>query len=253
MNWKSELKKCLLNENRKYMIENYVFEKQLWQKQTELLDLIIDKQYAIVTKSRNVGFTSLMAAYVACEMALNGDGVNNRDFKIRYIAPNYNMGTYFMRMVINYLKTIPTSLHIITDYITECKNNKVRYDKAVLHIQIDKTCIENQDSFYNITIYDEPVAGKIKEEQNVYDIINVLRLTSSKVIVGGCPNHKVPSWYNVVLDAKRDGNYMILPWETNDTQKKTLEEMKYEYRDIDDFQEELNCKVWRERTVKDYV
>ena len=35
--------------------------------------------------------------------------------------------------------------------------------------------------------------------------------------------------------------------------KKTLEEMKYEYRDIDDFQEEINCKVWRERTVKDYV
>ena len=60
MNWKKEYKECLLNN--KYMIENYIIKNDLWEAQKDLLNIILENKLTIVTKSRDVGFTSLLAA-----------------------------------------------------------------------------------------------------------------------------------------------------------------------------------------------
>ena len=73
--WKNELKKCSLDRTRAYMISKYIFGKKLWKSQTELLDTMSRRDITLSIKSRSVGYTSLMAAFTACELDLNYDTV----------------------------------------------------------------------------------------------------------------------------------------------------------------------------------
>lgn len=71
--WKKELKKCSLDKSRRYMIETYIFKSPLWFRQRELLECMTKRHVTLSVKSRTVGYTSLMAAFTACEMVLNSD------------------------------------------------------------------------------------------------------------------------------------------------------------------------------------
>ena len=112
VNWKKELKLCALDKSRAYMISKYIFQNDLWAGQKMLLKRIHDKQLTLSVKSRNVGYTSLMAAFVACEMVLRCDEENTGYSKTRivYIAPNGNMRRQFLKMVCEYIQMIPSEL-----------------------------------------------------------------------------------------------------------------------------------------------
>ena len=279
-NWRAELKKCLLDNTRSYMIENFAFQSSLWEMQSELLKMLSSKKYMVVTKSRDVGFTHLMAAYVACEMVLNSDGVEDtsqRHFTIRYMAPNHNMGTHFASLVKSYLTRIPSELYIAENVVVRSKNNEICVGKAILTVKTDDVQFDNIGFShpYDVIIYDEPVAGKTsKQDFDITNIIGALRLNTSKLIVGGTPNHRVKKWYDVVTDAKNKCVHLIINWATNKNHRLSdddvpipvidnngnwhltnewLRDRRKRYIDIDDFEEEINCKVWREKVIKEYA
>ena len=81
MNWKKEYKECLLNN--KYMLEKYILKNDLWQTQKDLLNVILENKLTIVTKSRDVGFTSLVSALSAREIALNSE---KKGFNLIYFS-----------------------------------------------------------------------------------------------------------------------------------------------------------------------
>ena len=272
MNWKSELKKCLLDKSRKYMIEKYALQNEIWDMHPELLDMINNNKYVVVTKSRNVGFTSLMAAYVACEMVLNSDG-NNDIYRVRYIPGNCNTKYDFISLVKQYISNIPLELYTCEKFIIKEKGDELHLGKAILTIKGYNTEVFESE-YYDLIIYDEPVIGTINKKVDMVDRINDLLLNKPKLIVGGTPNHKNNSWYTVVLDAKNNGNYFVLPWTINKnhrlgkddipvtipesdgktiTTNRWLEELESSYINPNDFEEEILCKIWREKIVKEYI
>lgn len=273
MNWRSEYKKCLMDTTRKYMIENYVFRKPLWEIQCELLDFINNKKKTIVTKSRDVGFTDIMAAYVACELVLNSDGINDKNFIVYYCTPTYMLGNDFYNKVLQYIKKIPHELYSCESFGIGQTPQEIEIGKSIFKI-VDKNTISKSLISCNLIIADEIVSGVVNNNFHTENLIAMSKLFSdNKTIIGSVPNHKNIEWFNIIKEAKGEGNYFVMPWWSNpnhgseyDTKIPILtsngeieyynnwfSKMKHKYRDNDAFDEEIRCKVWREKVVKEYI
>mgnify|MGYP006344008287 CR=1 FL=1 len=77
----------------------------------ELLDVMIKRDVTLSIKSRCVGYTSLMAAFTACEMVLNYDIKRlNVETHMVYIAPSGDMRSLFMKKVCEFIKFNSSSI-----------------------------------------------------------------------------------------------------------------------------------------------
>lgn len=287
-NWKSEFKRCLLDTSRCYMIEKYIFKQPLWESQKLLLETIKNNKITVAVKSRSVGYTSILAAFTACEMALNCEKNNeNRSafgyYDIMYIAPNACMGAEFRNLVLRFLEQIPTELW--SDEIVSLKqsttmrtNRQLIVNYARLTISYDNKIIfsDTNSKYLHYVLYDEPVAGRDNVDIEK-DIANCGYPQSiNKVVVGSCSNHKNDSWFNFAKDTKSAGGYIEMPWwaspkcrsDKNDepiymcdsdnldgeyTNRwfRTMRELMG--GDSDNFQDEFGAKVWKYKKVKECV
>lgn len=272
-NWNSELKKCLLDKSRKYMIEKYIFPDGLWKRQSKVLEKITDQDLTLVIKSRAVGFTDLIAAFTACEMVLNGDS----NMGVVYMCQNRMSGDFFIRNVAKYIQKIPKELWCMT--IEEGALYNV-ITNATLYFGNAKLSYSTNDRISHkptYIIYDEPVTCRDK-----YDIeCSLMNLKSAwggemKVIVGGCGNHRNTKWFDFVKKYKNTGSYIEMPWWTNPNNKVNEEDqvivmtdannevqyysnkwyrerkMMYGFNE-DDFDDEFECKVWKYKTEKEFA
>lgn len=226
MNWKKEYKECLLNN--KYMLEKYIFKNDLWQIEEQLLDTILKNRLTIVTKSRNVGFTSLMAGLTAREIVLNSEN----KVSILYLALNWNMCTEFNNLLKGYLKNIPDYLFTGTE----------KYN-----IQ---TCLLNDyfkcgDRYFDIIIVDEPVV--CNDNIDIIKLVDFLKTKSNKIVIGGTGNHNNETWFDFISKNKDKTPYIKMPWISNPNNKnKDFNLLKKHYQNrIEDFEEEIECKVWK--------
>lgn len=283
MNWRSEYKKCLLDTSRKYMIENFL-QMQLWPVQNDLLVCASTKQYTVVTKSRDVGFTTTLAAYVACELALNSDGCDGEEYTITYLTLTGNMMYDFRCKVIHFLDYIPAQLFSNENKkIVSNSQNGITIGNASLNLSVlhDRNQFTIQNVFNSkkksdLLIFDEPVCGSSAwvNEYDVKSFLETMQIICKRVIAGGTPNHKNKWWFDVVSEAKNMCIHLLMPWYSNkghqenddDTPKlyithdgskeytnKWFEKRRYHINDSDIFDEEINCKVWKEKIVKEYV
>lgn len=282
MNWKSEYKKCLLDTSRRYMIEKFL-QMQLWPVQNDLLVCASTKPYTVVTKSRDVGFTTTLAAYVACELALNSDDCDDK-YTITYLTLTSHMMYDFRCKVIHFLDYIPAQLFTNENKKFVSNNqNGITVGNASLNFSVldEKNQFTIQDMFSNkkktdLLIFDEPVCcGKAWEnEYDVKGFLDTMQLICKRVIAGGTPNHKNKRWFDVVSEAKNMCMHLLMPWYSNkahqvnddDTPKPYIthdgsegytnewfEKKKYYFDNSDRFDEEIDCKVWREKIVKEYT
>lgn len=283
MNWRSEYKKCLLDPSRKYMIEKFL-QMQLWPIQNDLLVCASTKQYTVVTKSRDVGFTTTLAAYVACELALNSDDGDGNEYTITYLALTSNMMYDFRCKVMHFLDYIPAQLFTNENKkIVSNKQNGITVGNASLNLSVlhdrNQFTIQNVSNNKNKTdllIFDEPVCGSNAwvNEYDVKSFLEIMQSVCKRVITGGTPNHKNKWWFDVVSEAKNKYMYLLMPWYSNkDHQEndddipklyiahdgsveytnKWFEKRRYYINNSDLFDEEINCKVWKEKIVKEYV
>lgn len=274
MNWRCEYKKCLIDTTRKYMIENYVFKKPLWEIQNELLDFINNKKKTIVTKSRDVGFTDIMAAYVACELVLNSDGINDENFIVYYCTPTNMLGNVFYNKVLQYIKKIPYELYTCESFGIGQTPKEIEIGKSILKI-VDKDTISKSLISCNLIIADEIVTGMVNNNFHTGNLIAMSKFFgTNKTIIGSVPNHKNTEWFNIIKEAKEEGNYFVMPWWSNPKHKfdasdekmpiitsngeieyynKWYSNRKHLYHDEDSFNEEVCCQVWREKVVKEYI
>ena len=163
--WKKELKKCSLDRTRAYMISKYIFKKPLWRGQSELLEVMLKRDVTLSIKSRCVGYTSLMAAFTACEMVLNYDIKRlNGETHIVYIAPSGNMRSLFMNKVCEYIEMLPKELWVTTDdpRLIEFSRYNFKYLKLgeiqLMVTEAGNTGFSNSNSKRpSYTIYDEMV------------------------------------------------------------------------------------------------
>ena len=164
--WKKELKKCSLDTSRRYMIETYIFKSPLWFGQRELLECMTKRHVTLSVKSRAVGYTSLMAAFTACEMVLNSDmeDISDIPYNIIYIAQSCSERYVFIRQVIEYLDRIPKQL-----WTADCKiistnrklcvgNSRLIVDGTNMYDTVDST---EKPKF---VIYDEMFFYKFIEQ-----------------------------------------------------------------------------------------
>lgn len=226
MNWKKEYKECLLNN--KYMLEKYIFKNKLWQIEEELLETVLKNNLTIVTKSRNVGFTSLVAGLSAREIALNSE----KKVSILYLSQNGNMCSEFKNRLKSYLKNIPEYL-----FTGEEKYN------------IQTGLLDNYLNYvtyhFDICIIDEPVA--CNDNINVIKLVDFLKTISNKIIIGGTGNHNNETWFDFISRNKDNVPYIKMQWISNPNNKnKDFNFIKECYRNrIEDFEEEIECKVWK--------
>lgn len=278
MNWRSEYKKCLLDTSRQYMIETYVLNSKIWPGHETILQRLNKKQqYTIVNKSRGVGFTTLLASYIACELVLNSD--ENKQYL--YITPHHVMCREFLNQVKEIVKKIPDGFFTGQNIVPRMENNSTfRVGKAVIkfmsiNMHTQYMLPDNQKEQYELIFIDEPVAGS-SQFVNTYDIrsmLYTLSLACNHIIIGGTPNHKNEHWFETIRQAINDNAYIILPWYTSyknrengdDTPiilhneniethtNKWFEKMKQNFWNKEDFEEEIECKVWRNITIKEYI
>lgn len=249
--WKKELKLCSLDTTRRYMIENYVFHNKLWKGQEELLRCIPQRKVTLSVKSRAVGYTSLMAAFTACEMVLNCDtGPVNAIcdmHDIVYICQSEMEKRLFVRQVIEYINVIPKQL-----WTTEC-NYSCNHKYLILgHSRLTVTFPGNcgfsasNSKRPKYVIYDEVVTGNDKFdfnsifEQNWFEI-------SEKVIIGGCTNHRNEKFYNFVKEYKQKYFCFVkMEWMDNPSHTRyDYEYKKYHNYDIYSFTDEYDCEVFK--------
>lgn len=224
MNWKKEYKECLLNN--KYMLEKYILKNDLWQAQKDLLNIILENKLTIVTKSRDVGFTSLMSALSAREIALNSE----KKVSILYISQNAMMNGEFKNKLKNYLKNIPEELF----------TGEEPYNIQTCVIDNYQNRIIGEE-FFDIIIIDEPVA--LNDNIDVIKLVDFLMCKGNKIIIGGVGNYKNKTWFDFISMNKDNTPYMIMPWFSNPNHiglKKT-----YYYNNTDNYEEEYECKVFK--------
>ena len=198
MNWKLELKKCLEDKSRAYMIEKYLFKGDLWKGQSKVLDKIIANHTTIVTKSRDVGFTTLMAAYVACELALNSENSSRKLF----VYGSFNNQTYdlFKKKVQEFLDLIPNELFI--------ESNTPYLIRRLWKLNTE--CLEGIISDPDITIiYDEYAYSSGLEFKDIdWPFVK-------KFIICSTPNHNNLKWYNLVENVVNTSSYVRMEWFEN--------------------------------------
>lgn len=274
-NWKSEYKRCLLDETRSYMIEKFIFGKDLLHSQRAILNHIKKNNTNVISKSRDIGYTSIMAAYVACEMVLNCD----KGFNMMYIGPNEQSCELFQHQVLEYLTKIPKELY--SDEIARCSytsHREIRFGKSHLKVtngarKIPGILSDSNSLNLQCTIFDEPA---FLEELDIADVIKeVLGYKCSTYIIGSNPNHSNLHWYNFVKKYKNTSSYIEIPWYMNQLHKDTDDDLltiitdadgkeeyltnkwynkrRHMYFNEDDFNEEYNAKVWKYKTIKEFA
>lgn len=226
MNWKKEYKECLLNN--KYMIEKYIFENDLWQIQELLLETILKNNLTIITKSRNVGFTSLLAGLTAREIALNSE----KKVSILYLSQNGDMCSEFKNRLKKYLKNIPEYL-----FTGEEKYN--------IQTGLLDTYLKYGTYHFDICIIDEPVA--CNNNIDIIKLVDFLKTISNKIIIGGTGNRNNETWFDFISKNKGNAPYIKMQWIDNPNNKnKDFNFIKKCYQNrIEDFEEEIECKVWK--------
>lgn len=224
MNWKKEYKECLLNN--KYMLEKYILKNDLWQAQKDLLNIILENKLTIVTKSRDVGFTSLVSALSAREIALNSE----KKVSILYISQNAMMNDEFKNKLKNHLKNIPEELFTGVEpyHIQTC--NIDNYQNRIIG-----------EEFFDVIIIDEPVV--LNDNIDVIKLVDFLKYKGNKIIIGGVGNHKNKTWFDFISMNKHNTPYMIMPWFTNPNHKGLKK--TYYYNNNDNYEEEYECKVFK--------
>ena len=255
VNWKKELKLCALDKSRAYMISKYIFHNDLWMGQKMLLKRIHDKQLTLSVKSRNVGYTSLMAAFVACEMVLRCDEENTGYSKTRivYIAPSANMRYLFMNKVCEYIEMLPKELWVTTDdpRLIEFSRCNFKYlelgniglmvtgggvtdfsnsDNKVVEYVIYDEMITNNDDFDFDSCYEKEWYGK-----------------SDRIIIGGCCNHNNEKFYEFAKKYKEKGNYIIEMnfFDNPNNTKKHYNRMRHFSFDSHSFADEFDCEIYK--------
>lgn len=274
INWRSEFKKCISDVTRKYMIEKYIFEQDLLDSQKIILEQIKTHNTVAISKSRDIGYTSIMAAYVACELVLNSD----TSFNILYIACNGQSSFLFRKKVREYLSMIPSQLY--TDEYAKIGyygNKGIKFGNAQAVIIsgsderyiIEKTC----SLTFECAIFDEVAFLEDLDINHIVDVI--LKPICNLIIIGSTPNHNNLNWYNFVKILKDKGQYIEIPWflnqkhQADETDKpvilcdsehlefyysnKWLEKRRFNYVNEDIFNEEYNARVWKYKTVKEYA
>ena len=224
MNWKKEYKECLLNN--KYMIEKYIFENDLWQIQELLLETILKNNLTIITKSRNVGFTSLLAGLTAREIALNSE----KKVSILYLSQNGNMCSEFKNRLKNYLKNIPEYLF-------------TGEEKCNIQTGLLDTYLKYGTCHFDICIIDEPVA--CNDNIDIIKLVDFLKTISDKIIIGGTGNCNNETWFDFISKNKDNVPYIKMRWNSNPNNKsKDFNFIKKFYQNrIENFEEEMECKV----------
>lgn len=274
-NWKSEYKRCLLDKTRSYMIEKFIFGKELLHSQRAILNHIKRNNTNVISKSRDIGYTSIMAAYVACEIALNCD----ESFSVMYIGCYGMACTYFRDQVLKNLTELPKELLSDENAKLEYSNNKgFKFGKACLKLTNGSggksaICSETKSLVLDCVIFDEVA---FLDKLDVAEVIkDVLAHICSTYIIGSNPNHDNSYWYNFVKKYKDSSNYIEVPWYMNqlhidgDYDSLTIitdADGKEEYRtnrwyrkrrhlyfNEDEFKEEYEAKVWKYKTIKEYV
>lgn len=253
--WKNELKKCSLDRTRAYMISKYIFGKKLWKSQTKLLDTMSRRDITLSIKSRSVGYTSLMAAFTACELALNYDTiyVNGSTF-IVYIAPSFAERRLFLKKVQEYIEMLPKELWVTSDnskvvivnfkqlklgsanlLVTEAGNSGISYIKKY---------IRNKKPSY--VIYDEMVTQNDDFDFNSCEEEN-WRKISDKTVIGGNPNHKNEKFYNFAKEYKaKYGDIVEMQFEDNPNNNwNKISPWDRMYSNTHDFADEFKCEIFR--------
>ena len=249
VNWKKELKLCALDKSRAYMISKYIFHNDLWEGQKMLLKRIHDKQLTLSVKSRNVGYTSLMAAFVACEMVLRCDEENTGYSKTRivYISPNGNMQKQFLKMVCEYIHMIPNELW--TDILPLTIKGKYLEMGNIGLMVTDGgvTGFSNSNSkVVEYVIYDEMITNNDDFDfDSCYE--KEWYVKSDRIIIGGCCNHNNEKFYEFAKKYKEKGNYIIEMkfFDNPNNTKKRYNRMRQFAIDSFSFADEFDCEIYK--------
>lgn len=252
--WKKELKKCSLDRTRAYMISNYIFKKPLWRGQSELLEVMLKRDVTLSIKSRCVGYTSLMAAFTACEMVLNYDIKRlNGETHIVYIAPSGNMRSLFMNKVCEYIEMLPKELWVTTDdprliELSRCNFKYLKLGEIQLMVtEAGNTGFSNSNSKRpSYTIYDEMVTLNNEFDFNSPAEEN-WREISEKVIIGGNPNHNNEFFYKFAKEYKEKYRYIVkMLFEDNPNNKwHKISPWDKLYSDTHEFADEYKCEIFK--------
>lgn len=274
-NWKHEYKLCLKDKTRAYMIEEYVFRRKLLNSQHEILNHITEYGIRVISKSRDIGYTSVMAAYVACEIVLNCD---EKSYNMLYVGHDNSSCHTFSKMVLEYLEKIPRELYSDEDAkisFANCKEIVIGGSRLGLTNCESGTqrIIESTHSrCVSCIIFDEIA---FIENIDMSDIIDMLYPICATMIFGSNPNHNNLNWYKFVKKFKNTSNYLEIPWYMNELHSigdndlveiitdadgkeeyrtnKWYRKRRHLYFNEDEFKEEYDAKVWKYKTIKDYA
>ena len=246
VDWKKELKKCALDTTRAYMIEKYVFKSPLWKGQKELLGCTKHRHVTFSTKSRAVGYTTLMAALVACEMVLNCD-VENSDMV--YISHTEQDKRIFQKKVIEYINAIPKELWTTDSLeLIVSKNRSITLGKSKVILECAG---DGQPTRYNYeepkyAIYDEMVRTKDNFDFNDPNE-HYWFVKSDKVIIGGCPNHMNEKYFDFAKAYKEKyGSFVKMQWSDNPLHTSEDYQLRKTWAsDIHAFSSEFDCEIFK--------
>lgn len=252
--WKKELKKCSLDRTRAYMISKYIFNKPLWRGQSELLEVMLKRDVTLSIKSRCVGYTSLMAAFTACEMVLNYDiKRRNGETHIVYIAPFASMRHLFLKQVQEYIERLPKELWVTTDEprlieFSKCNLKYLKLGEIQLMVtEAGNTGFSNSNSKRpSYTIYDEMVTLNNEFDFNSPAEEN-WREISEKVIIGGNPNHNNEFFYKFAKAYKEKYRYIVkMPFEDNPNNKwNKISPWNRMHSGTHEFADEYKCEIFK--------
>lgn len=248
VNWTKELKLCALDTSRAYMISTYCFNSRLWKGQENLLRAMKCNDIVLSVKSRRVGYTSLMAAFTACELVLNCDVKREEEnTDIVYIAPNWQMGEQFKTLVAYYISRIPKELWT-TSYEIMCSKKFLRLGNTQLMVTLPGSVgfSDSNSKRPSYTIYDEVITRNDEFdfensfERNWFEI-------SDKVIIGGCGNHRNIKFYEFVKKYKENFNPLIkMKWDDNPNNSyKEYYCKKNWVNDPYEFADEFDCEIFK--------
>ena len=271
INWKSEYKRCI--QDIEYMIEHYVLCKPLYLAQKEILYNMKYNDTTVVSKSRDIGYTTLMAAYSACQMILNCD----ENYEILYVGCNGGTCVEFLRRVLSYINKIPKELWSADDTTVCTRQGTICVGKSQLRTANGKYGISDVFDKTNTfrpryTVFDEPAYLEMDVKECIQQVLHYI---CDKYIIGSTPNPKNEKWFNFVKEYKETSSYVELPWWTNTNHKMGDDDdveilstpdgdplyrtnrwycdKRRHYLNDDEFDIEHSAKVWKYKVVKEYI
>ncbi len=255
----SETQKCLGNIS--YMIEEYCFHNKLYPGQNEIFYNIQQNKNVLICKSRDIGYTHLMAALNACKMALNAELKNDKEYRMVYFAQNYAMFQRFKEIVFQYLIQIPEFLYKTKNIKTSIKKNSIDENKLGMltignytleYININDFNINKCKHLYdNIiieqVIYDEPAT--LNNNCDINLSYEFFKDKAKKIIIGGCGNHKNEKWFKFCKKLKNEEYPIVsIGWFTNPNHTSyylnQLSSMLKPNDGEDNFEDEFGAKIF---------